>query len=116
MDYLQLCFPNTVRRFSDFCGGKQKNVIRKFNDAKYNFGFSTGCCERKRDVQRVLGQARYSRRPVVPGTAPGAVPRHVARVAGAQEHVPGRVRVDGPGQIVLAAVDKTGTVRPDGHD
>lgn len=30
--------------------------------------------------------------------------------------MPGGVRVDGPGQVVLAPVDQAGPVRTDGHD
>lgn len=67
---------------------------------------------RKRDQcdRRQTGNHRAGQ-PTASGTTSRAVPRNDARVASAQELVSGGVRVDGPGQIVLAEVDQNGPVR-----
>lgn len=74
-------------------------------------------CGQKHDgpAERCVGDDRTGQ-PTASGTTSCAIPRNGARVAGAQELVSGRVRVDGPGQVVLAAVDKNRQVRPIGND
>lgn len=54
-------------------------------------------------------------RPVATGADSRAVPSDITGVAGQTEHVSGGVRVDGPGQVVLAPVDQARPVRPDGN-
>jgi len=50
------------------------------------------------------------------GTTSGPVPRDDAHVVGAPEHVSGRILVDGSGKVVLAQMDKKGSVRSVGND
>lgn len=68
----------------------------------------------KRLGQRHGDGGRTGQRPAS-GTTAGAISGNDALVAGAQEFVPGRVLVDGPGQVVLAQMDQERPVRSVGH-